>query len=146
MLTERKKMKKPKVAVKNVRKEKKALAEKYLMNAKGQKVYTPQNFGSVKIVYELPEAIYPVYDSDDAATIFREIWDRESMCIEQSIYVLFLGTEYNLLAWRKLATGAFGQCRPNADLVAGITRAIGASYVILAMNYSVVSGAGGTHQ
>jgi hypothetical protein len=103
------------------------------------KVYVPDSFAELKNTFTLPDAIYPLFDSEDSVTILRDIWQVDCYNMEQAHYAIFLCKDNGLLAWRKVGMGAYGFSIPNPYVIASLAKIIGAKNVIVGTNVQSVS-------
>ncbi|MBD3627572.1 MAG: DNA repair protein RadC [Cyclobacterium sp.] len=87
------------------------------------------------VTYQPPKNNFKVTGSQTANTIFQQIWDPESMHIQEKIYALFLNRANEVLCWRLMGSGTSSKCLIDNKLLGTIVCKTMASSVIIAHNH-----------
>ena len=89
----------------------------------------------VKISYTPAKHPVRITSSDTANKIFRQIWDKQLLSIQEQLYALFLNQANDVLCWRLIGTGTGKSCDVDSKLLAVIACKTLAQNVIIAHNH-----------
>jgi DNA repair protein RadC len=85
--------------------------------------------------YKVPKQEVIIKSSEDAEMIFRALWDKEMMKVQEQMYVLFLDSKNMLISWKLLHTGTGHNSLVDVRLLLGYAFACMASSIIIAHNH-----------
>lgn len=89
----------------------------------------------VKISYTPTKHPVTIKCSDTAHKLFRQIWDKSLLSIQEQFYVLFLNQANNVLCYRLLGTGSTKSCIVDYKLLVALACKTLAQNVIIAHNH-----------
>ncbi|MEH7888756.1 JAB domain-containing protein [Elizabethkingia meningoseptica] len=89
----------------------------------------------VEISYKPTKHSVRVTGSLTANKIFRQIWDRQLLYVQEQFYVLFLNQANDVLCWRLMNTGTHSRCIVDHKLLVVIVCKTLTQNIIIAHNH-----------
>jgi DNA repair protein RadC len=77
----------------------------------------------------------PIQNEADAAEVFRELWDKDLILLQEQVWVLFLSSANKVIGYRMIGLGSVDNCTLDVRMIVSIALLSMASGVILAHNH-----------